>query len=66
MTEIETDKPLMSVGVMYMFVGVTNFGQVQKIRFVVVKIFRSNCNQFLVVLIRSSELALNYTAFIMI
>ena len=39
-------------------VVVMNFGQVQKIRFVVVKNFRSNSNQFLVViLIRSSELA---------
>ena len=47
----------MFVGVMLMFVGVMNFGQVQKIRFVVVKIFRSNSNQFLVILIWSSELA---------
>ena len=38
-------------------VGVANFGQIQKIRFVVVKIFRSNSNQFLVILIRSSKLA---------
>ena len=60
---------------MLMFVDVMNFGQVQKIRFLVVKIvdvmsfgqvqkirfvvkiFWSNSNQFLVILIRSSELA---------
>ena len=48
---------LMFVGVMLMFVGVMNFGQVKKIRFFVVKIFRSNSNQFLVILIWSSELA---------
>ena len=40
-----------------MFVGVMNFGQVQKIRFIVVKIFQSNSNQFLVILIQSSKLA---------
>ena len=38
-------------------VDVMSFGQVQKIRFVVVKNFWSNSNQFLVILIRSSELA---------
>ena len=37
-----------------MFVGVMNFGQIQKIRFIVVKIFCSNSNQFLVILIWSS------------
>ena len=54
---------LMSVGVMLMFVGIMNFGQVQKIRFVVVKIFWSNSNQFLVILICklvSLNLHLNY------
>ena len=40
-----------------LFVGVMNLGQVKKIRFVVVKIFRSYSNQFLVILIKSSELA---------
>ena len=39
-----------------MFFGVMNFGQIQKIRLVVVKNFWSNSNQFLVILIRSSEL----------
>ena len=48
---------LMFVCVMLMFVSVMNFGQVQKIRFVVVEIFWLNSNQFLVILIRSSELA---------
>ena len=42
-----------------MFVDVVNFGQVQKIRFVVVKFFWSYSNQFLVILIRSRELASN-------
>ena len=46
-------------GVKLMIVSVMNFGQIQKIRFVVVKIFRSNYNQFLVILIWSSELAFN-------
>ena len=40
-----------------LFVGVMNFGQVQKIRFVIVKFFWSNSNQFLVILIQSNELA---------
>ena len=40
-------------GVKLMFVGVGNFGQVKKIRFVGVKIFRSNSNQFLVIFIWS-------------
>ena len=44
-------------GVKLMFVGVTNFGQIQKIRFVVVKIFQSYSNQFLVISIWSSKLA---------
>ena len=48
---------LMFVGVMVMFVGVMNFGQVQKIRFVIVKIFWCHSNQFLVILNWSSELA---------
>ena len=48
---------LMFVGVILMFVGVMNFGQVQKIRLAVVKFFWSNSNQFLVILIWSSELA---------
>ena len=43
-----------------MLVGVMNFGQIQKIMFVVVKIFWSNSNQFLVILIWSSKLASNY------
>ena len=46
-----------------MFVGVMNFGQIQKIRFVVVKKFCSNSNQFLVILIWSSDLALVGCAF---
>ena len=40
-------------------VGVMNFGQVKKIRFVIVKIFQLNSNQLSVILIRSSELASN-------
>ena len=40
-----------------MFVSVANFGQIQKIRFGVVKIFQSYSNQFLAILIRSSKLA---------
>ena len=48
---------LISVSVMLMLVGVRNFGQVQKVKFVIVKIFCSNSNQFLVILNRSSELA---------
>ena len=44
-------------GVMLMFVGVMNFGQGQKIRFIIVKFFLSNSNQFLVFLIWLSELA---------
>ena len=40
-----------------MFVGVMNFGQNQKIMFVVVNIFWSNSNQFLVILILSSKFA---------
>ena len=44
-------------GVKLMYVGVMNYSQVQKIRFIVVKIFWSNSNQFLVISIRSSELA---------
>ena len=51
---------LMFVGVMLMFVGVVNFSQVQKIRFFVVKIFGSNSNQLLVILIRSCELASDF------
>ena len=43
-----------------MFVGVMSFGQDQKIMFVVVKKFQSNSNQFLVILIWSSELASIY------
>ena len=60
--------PAYFLGVKLMFVGVMNFGQIKKIRFVVVNIFRSysinkvrRCeifwsysNQFLVILIRSS------------
>ena len=46
----------MFVDVMLKFAGVMNISQVQKIRFVV-KIFRSSSNQFLVIFIRSSELA---------
>ena len=38
-----------------MFVGVMSFGQIPKIMFVRAKNFRSNSNQFLVILIRSSE-----------
>ena len=49
--------PAYFFGVKLMFVSVVNFGQNQKIMFLVVKIFRSNFSQFLVILIRSSELA---------
>ena len=34
-----------------------NFGQIKKIRFILVKIFWSNSNQFPVILILSSDLA---------
>ena len=51
---------LLFVSVMFMFVGVMNFSHVQKIRFVIVKICWSNSNQFLVILIWSSELAFFY------
>ena len=44
-------------GVKVMFVGFMNFGRIQKIGFVVVKIFQSYSNKFLVILIWSSELA---------
>ena len=49
--------PAYFFGVKLMSVGVVNFGQVQKVRFVGVKIFRSCSNQFSVMLIRSSQLA---------
>ena len=49
--------PAYFLGVKLMFVGVANFGQTQKIRFVIVKIFQSYSNQFSVILIRSSKLA---------
>ena len=39
------------------FVGVANFGQIKKIRFVVAKIFQSYSNQFSVILIWSNKLA---------
>ena len=54
--------PAYFLGVKLMFVGGVNLGQVQKIRFFVVKIFRSNSDQFLVILIWSSELALQNKA----
>ena len=41
-------------GVKLMFVGVVKFGQIQKVMFVVVIIFRSYSNQFSVILIRSN------------
>ena len=46
--------PAYFLGVKLMFVGVMNLGQIQKIRFMVVNIFRSYSNQFLVILIWSS------------
>ena len=49
--------PAYFLGGKLMFVRVMNFGQNQKIMFVVVKIFWSNYNQFLVILICSSKLA---------
>ena len=51
---------LMFVGVMLIFFSGMNFGQVKKIRFVVVKICRLNSNQFLFILLWSSELASKY------
>ena len=45
--------PAYFFGVKLMFVGVVNFGQVQKIRFVGVNIFRSYSNQFSVIFIWS-------------
>ena len=44
-----------------MFVGVVIFGQAQKIRFIVVKIFQSYSNQISVILIWSSDLASNFS-----
>ena len=41
-------------GVKLMFVGAVKFGQIQKITFVVVIIFRSYSYQFSVILIRSN------------
>ena len=55
-TSIFLGVKLMFVGIMLMCVGVMNFSQFQKISFVIVKNFRSNSNQFLVILIWSSEL----------
>ena len=49
--------PAYFLGVKLMFVGVVNFGQIQKIRFVIVKIFWSHSSQFLVILIQSNKLA---------
>ena len=46
--------PAYFLGVKLRFVGVMNFGQIKKIRFVIVKIFWSFSNQFWVILIRSS------------
>ena len=56
-TPVQADRTSIFFGVNLMFVGVMNFSQVQKIRFNVVNVFWSNFNQFLVILIRSSELA---------
>ena len=53
--------PAYFLGVKLMFVGVANFSQIKKIRFVIVNIFRSYSNQFLVILIRSSKFASNKT-----
>ena len=46
--------PAYFFGVKLMFVGVVKFGQIQKVMFVVVIIFRSYSNQFSVILIRSN------------
>ena len=55
---VQADRTSIFLGVKLMFVGVTNFGQIKKIRFVVVvKIFWSYSNQFSVILIWSSKLA---------
>ena len=54
---VQADRTSIFLGVKLLFVGVMNFGQIKKIRFVVVNIFRSNSNQFSVILIRSSKLA---------
>ena len=51
---VQADCTSICFGVKLMLVSVMNFGQIKKIRFVVVKIFRSYSNQFLVILIRSS------------
>ena len=48
--------PAYFYGVKLMFVGVKNFGQIQKIGFVVVKNFWTNSNHFLVIMIWSSLL----------
>ena len=45
--------PAYFFGVKLMFVGVMNFGQIQKIRFVAVNIFWSYSYQFLVIFILS-------------
>ena len=51
---VQADGTSIYFGVKLMFVGAMNFGQIQKIRFIVVKIFWSYSNQFLVILIWSS------------
>ena len=45
------------LGVKFMFISVMNFSKIKKIRFIVVKIYWSTSNQFLVFLIWPSELA---------
>ena len=49
----EADRTSIFFGVKLMFVGVMKLGQVQKIRFVGVKIFWSYSKQFSVIFIRS-------------
>ena len=58
---VRANRTSIFLGVKLMFVGVMNFGQIKKIRFVLVKIFWSNSNQFSVILIGSSELASFYS-----
>ena len=45
------------LGVKLLFVSIMNFGQIQKVRFIIAKIFQSNSYQLLVILIWSNELA---------
>ena len=50
-TPVQADRTSIFLGVKLMFVGIMNFSQVQKIRFVLVKIFWCSSNQILFILV---------------